>query len=87
MRAEEAGASGALPPIGWKGRTLEATLFRLMINHLPWRFSRDLRIVHRQLLASGRAQWLGQEASAQPGAREEDGLRQSVLRIRQLFGL
>lgn len=87
MRAEEGDGSGALAPIGWRGRTLEATLFRLMLDHLPWRFSRDLRIVHRQLIASGRARWLGEETGSPGGAPEADGLRQAVLRIHQLFGL
>ena len=87
MRAEEGGGTGPLPPIHWRGRNLEATLFRLMINHLPWRFSRDLRIVHRRLIASGRATWLGEEPRAPAGDLEMDGLRQSVLRIHQLFGL
>lgn len=87
MRAEEGDGSETLAPIGWRGRTLEATLFRLMLNHLPWRFSRDLRIVHRQLIASGRARWLGEETGSPGGAPEADGLRQAVLRIHQLFGL
>lgn len=87
MRAEEGGGTGPLPTIHWRGRTLEATLFRLMINHLPWRFSRDLRIVHHRLIASGRATWLGQETGAPAGELDMDGLRQSVLRIHQLFGL
>jgi uncharacterized protein len=87
MRAEEGGNAERLPPIGWRGRSLEATLFRLMINHLPWRFSRDLRIVHRQLTASGRAAWLGQGQSLPEAAPQEDGLQQAVARIRGLFGL
>ena len=67
MRAEAEGA------IGWRGRTPDATLFRLLINHAPARFSRDLRIVHRQLVASGRASWLGEELMAQAQPLPETG--------------
>ena len=81
MRAEAEGA------IGWRGRTPDATLFRLLINHAPARFSRDLRIVHRQLVASGRASWLGEELMAQAQPLPEDGLGLAVARIRGLFGL
>jgi hypothetical protein len=86
MRGEAEGAH--LPPIGWKGRTLDATLFRLLINHAPARFSRDLRVVHRQLIASGQACWLGEEKN-RPGSVPvaEDGLALAVSRIRGLFGL
>jgi mitochondrial fission protein ELM1 len=88
MRAEEGGAPGTLPPIGWKGRTLATTLFRLLINHLPPRFSRDLRVVHRQMHASGRAAWLGEGAGVPtPAATPQDGLARAVARIRALFGL
>ena len=88
MQAEQADASDSLPPIGWKGRTLDTTLFRLLINHLPARYSRDLRVFHRQIVASGRAAWLG-EKTALPAARPapDDGLSRAVARIRALFGL
>jgi mitochondrial fission protein ELM1 len=81
MRAEEGG------PIGWRGRSLDATLFRLLINHAPPKFSRDLRIVHRQVIASGRAAWLGESLPEAPAAPPEDGLGRAVSRIRGLFGL
>ena len=87
MRAEEGKGQGKLPPIGWKGRTAEATLFRFLINHLPPRFSRDLRIVHRQLIASGGASWLGEALPAHRAAATDDGLPRAVARIRGLFGL
>ncbi len=75
------------PRIGWRGRNLDATVFRLLINHAPPRFSRDLRVVHRQLAAAGLVQWLGDPpppAAPQPVA---DGLPRAVARIRALFGL
>lgn len=70
-----------------RGRSLDASLFRLLINHAPPRFSRDLRVVHRQLVQSGRAQWLGQPAQTTPQQPLEDGLARAVARIRGLFGL
>lgn len=84
MRAEE-GQSGHR--IGWRGRTADATLFRFLINHAPARFSRDLRIIHRQLVAGGRARWLGDAGAAEPAPPAEDGLARAVTRIRALFGL
>jgi len=81
MRAEAEG------PLSWRGRSLDATLFRLLINHAPPAFSRDLRIVHRQLIASGRAAWLGDALPEMPSAPPEDGLARAVSRIRGLFGL
>lgn len=73
--------------IGARGRGLDASLFRLLINHAPPRFSRDLRVVHRQLIAAGHAQWLGDPPPKSPPQPLEDGLARAVTRIRGLFGL
>lgn len=73
--------------IGARGRNLDASVFRLLINHAPPRFSRDLRVVHRQLIASGHAQWLGDPPRAFTPPPLEDGLARAVTRIRGLFGL
>lgn len=73
--------------IGWRGRSRDATVFRLLINHAPPRFSRDLRLVHRQLIASGHAQWLGDPAPQAPPPPVADGLARAVARIHGLFGL
>ena len=63
-----------------------------MINHLSARFSRDLRVVHRQVTDSGRAAWLGEDGTRMAGAAHapappEDGLARAVARIHGLFGL
>lgn len=84
MRAEDGAPQPA--PIGWRGRSLDTTLFRLLINHAPARFSRDLRIVHRQLVAAGHAQWMGAPQQA-PVPPPGDELARAVARIRSLFGL
>lgn len=73
--------------IGARGRSLDASFFRLLINHAPPRFSRDLRVVHRQLVASGHAQWLGDPPPRVTPPPLEDGLARAVTRIRGLFGL
>lgn len=75
------------PRIGWRGRSLDATFFRLLINHAPPRFSRDLRVVHRQLVAAGRAQWLGDAPAAAAAPPAVDELAGSAARVRGLFGL
>ncbi|WP_290542340.1 ELM1/GtrOC1 family putative glycosyltransferase [Aestuariivirga sp.] len=70
-----------------RGRSLGATVFRLLINHAPPRFSRDLRVVHRQLVQSGHVQWLGGPPANTAPQPLEDGLARAVARIRGLFGL
>lgn len=86
MRAEE--GRDPLPPIFWRGRTLETTAFRLLMNHAPPRWSRDLRVVHRLALGEGHARWLG-DGSDLPAlaAAPPDGVTMAASRIRELFGL
>ena len=88
MRAEERqpARNGPMPPIHWLGRNLETTGFRLLMNYAPTRWSRDLRIVHRRLIAAGLVNWFG-EAALSPQSLPQQSLSRSVARIRQLFGL
>lgn len=88
MRAEEgkAGRQGRMPPIHWRGHSLDTTVFRLLMNVAPVRFSRDLRIVHRRLIATGQVSWFG-EAPNSFRREPQQALERSVTRIRQLFGL
>ena len=88
MRGEDSIATrkSKLPPIRWRGRTLDATAFRLLINHAPVRWSRDLRIVHRQLVDAGLARWLGEEPKPAADLPEPARVR-AAARIRSLFGL
>ena len=88
MRAEESRPKvwGAMPAIHWRGRNLSTTFFRLLMNMAPVRWSRDLRIVHRGLTASGLASWLGKE-NLQARLEPQRARERSTARIRQLFGL
>lgn len=88
MRAEEGepGRQGRMPSIHWRGRSLETTVFRLLMNMAPTRWSRDLRIVHRRLIATGQASWFGEPPP--PGCHDpQRALERSVARIRRLFRL
>jgi uncharacterized protein len=64
MRAEE--DRGSTARIGWRGRSLDTTAFRLLMRHAPTRWSRDLRIVHRHLVEHGLASWLGEKPNEPP---------------------
>ena len=88
MRAEEQkpASHGRLPPIHWRGRSLDTTGFRLLMKFAPIRWSRDLRIVHHRLIAAGLVNWFG-EAAPSPQSQPQPALSRSVARIRQLFGL
>lgn len=81
MRASPAGQ-----PIHWRGRSFGRTMFRLLINHAPPRFSRDLRIVQARAVDDGIATWLGDSPKPRRVA-PEDGLALATARIRALFGL
>jgi len=85
MRAEE--GRERPPPPYWLGRSLDATAFRLLMRFAPPRWSRDLRIVHRNVVAAGLARWLGDERPARPQAERHSDMDVAVARIRALCGL
>ena len=72
--------------IHWQGHTLSQTLFRLFVNHAPYRWSRDLRVVHNRLLRAGRVAWLG-DPPPQNQTAEAPELTHVVTRILKLFQL
>ena len=82
MRAEE--TAGGLPPPHWRGANWSSTMFRLAMRFAPAPWSRDLRIVHRALIASGAASWLDAPRPHRPLAPQAD-LDRAVRRIRSLF--
>lgn len=75
---------------GWR-RVLEldrvrAFLYRkVMWGIAPKRITRDTRVVHRFLLTSGRAVWLGQEFAREPPPPLDES-PETVARIRSLLG-
>lgn len=71
--------------IKWRGRNLTTTIFRIAMRLAPLRWSRDLRIVHRQLEASGQAIWAGALAQAPSLKLENSALEQATARVRALF--
>lgn len=67
------GESGKPPlqPGSWLGEFgLRTALYRALLRYAPRRVTRDIRLVHRRLVASGRASWLDQDR----GGRRATGL-------------
>jgi mitochondrial fission protein ELM1 len=72
------------PPPGWDGARLRAWGYRQLMRFGPRRLSRDLRLVHQQLIASGRAIWLGQPFPAATPPPLDD-VQRAVARVQALF--
>jgi mitochondrial fission protein ELM1 len=89
MRAEEAqaGTGIRLPPPHWKGADLSSTLWRIGLRFGPDRWTRDIRIVHRALIQSGRVAWLGEAPPRSEAADRAQDMRRAVARIRSLLDL
>jgi mitochondrial fission protein ELM1 len=88
MRAEEGRltAVGGPPRPHWRGTSLATTGFRIGMAIGPAWWTRDIRIVHRRLLAEGRVSWLGDSpAPHQPPPQDRD-VDRAVARVRALFG-
>lgn len=86
MRAETAaGSQSRLPPPYWKGIDLASTLWRLGLRFGPDWWTRDIRIVHRALVASNAVAWLG-EAPPRAGTTDPGGdMSRAVARVRALI--
>lgn len=63
---------------------LGALLYRALMCWGWQRLSRDITLVHRQLIAGGRAAWLGDPPPA-GGARADADLERALARVRALF--
>jgi mitochondrial fission protein ELM1 len=74
-------------PIAWRGRNLSSTAFRLAMRVGPPSWSRDLRIVHRQLIDAGRVRWLGEPKTADATITRSDDLARATSRVKALFNL
>jgi mitochondrial fission protein ELM1 len=73
------------PRLHWRGRSLATTGFRLGMALGPARWTRDIRIVHRRLLAEGRVSWLGDPPAPHPPELRDGDLDRAVARVRTLF--
>ncbi len=65
---------------------LGAFLYKMLMRFGHQRLTRDIRLVHRQLIASGQAVWLGDEKSPSPQQTVPDSIRCTVERVRSLLG-
>ena len=66
---------------------LKPFFYRQMMRFGPRRLSRDITLVHRQLVASGRATWLGEGPSeVDRSVRLENDVDRAVRRVRELMG-
>ena len=63
---------------------LTALTYSWLMRFGPQRLSRDLRLVHKQLLAEGRVVWLGETFTARPETGLSD-MERAVQRVHALF--
>jgi mitochondrial fission protein ELM1 len=63
---------------------LQARLYRWLLRLAPSRVTRDIRLVHQQLVESGRAAWLGEPRSDEPPPPLDD-VDRAVARVRRLM--
>ncbi len=83
----EWGGPGAPPPGSgprWHRSHLKAFVYRQTMRMGPLRWTRDIRIVHRLLIDTGRAAWLG-EGEPDPAAPPLQDVARAVERVRALF--
>jgi mitochondrial fission protein ELM1 len=73
-------------PIAWLGQSLSATAFRFAMRLGPANWSRDLRVVHQQLIKSDRAYWLDAEPKLAYASLPND-LERATTRVQSLFNL
>jgi uncharacterized protein len=89
MRAEEGVSSqrGSLPPVHWKGGDISSTAWRLGLNFGPDWWTRDIRIVHREVVERGWAAWLGTDTPCPRSSNSGQDMKNAVSRIRSLMGM
>jgi hypothetical protein len=60
-------------------------VFRIAFKIGPTRMTRDVRVIHRQLQAQGRAVWLGETFPEGPPPPPLDDVQRAVVRVKALF--
>jgi uncharacterized protein len=63
----------------------QPVVFRIAMAIGPTRMTRDVRIIHRQLQAQGRAVWLGEPFPSGPPPAPLDDVSRAVARVKALF--
>ncbi len=81
--AEAVGGKGILGHLEWAH--VRAFLYRLLMRFGPQRLSRDIALVHQELIAAGRAAWLGEPLMGHRLLPPLDSLSRAVGRVQQLF--
>jgi hypothetical protein len=84
-----AGLIGQVPATSWSRRLrrlrFQPLVYRTAMVIGPMRLTRDVRIIHRQLIAEGRAVWLGQEFPPGPPPPPLDDVERAAARVKALF--
>ena len=68
-----------------RGVQARVAISRIANRLAPRRMIRDIGVIHRQLLESGRAAWLGESFTGAPVIPPQDDLEQATARVRSLF--
>ena len=77
----------ALRPKRWLGEFgLRTALYRALMRYAPVRITRDIRLVHRRLVAAGRAAWLGEPGGRPVGSIGTADSDRAVARVLALLG-
>jgi hypothetical protein len=80
---------GQAPAMPWSRRLrrlrFQPLVYRTAMVTGPMRLTRDVRIIQRQLIAEGRAVWLGQEFPPGPPPPPLDDVARAAARVKALF--
>jgi hypothetical protein len=87
MTGEQRAASRDRGPFWkhWELKHLRAWIFRMAMRLGPDRMTRDIRIVHRHLVDSGRAVWLGDTFAPGLPLRSLECVPRAAARVRAMF--
>ncbi len=70
---------------GWSLDRMRSIIYRFGMNYAPKRLTRDLSLVHRRMIADGRAVWLGQPFPPGPVSDFSTDMDRAVRRVHGLF--